>query len=214
MTSRFEPNAARLTIVLDIRYPQSYLALHPAAALARSLGVDVDWLPLPVATLKPPSTGAASDDRGVRHRRHRARLIASEIDTYSNIQGLVLRDYYRDGDADVLNLGWLWIRERLPQQLEAYLSEAFRAYWALELDPADEARVVTLVESFGGDGKVFLSWLATEGPAVSRALVDELQKRGVFAVPTYLVDDEVFLGRQHLPMIRWILAGRTGQAPI
>jgi 2-hydroxychromene-2-carboxylate isomerase len=214
MTSRFAPNPARLTVVLDIRYPQAYLALHPASELARSLGVDVDWLPLPVATLKPPSTAAADDGRGVRHRRHRARLIASEIGTYSDIQGLVLRDYYRDGDAEALNLGWLWIREKHPQQLEAYLSEAFRAYWAVELDPADEARVASLVESFGGEGKAFLSWLAAEGPAVSRAFIDELHERGVFGVPSYLVDDEVFLGRQHLPMIRWILEGRTGQVPI
>jgi 2-hydroxychromene-2-carboxylate isomerase len=41
-----------------------------------------------------------------------------------------------------------------------------------------------------------------------------LQERGLFQVPAYLVEEEVFYGRQHLPMIRWILAGRSGPIPI
>jgi 2-hydroxychromene-2-carboxylate isomerase len=214
MTSRSAQNDARLTVVLDIRYPQAYLAFHPAAALARSLGIGVDWLPLPVATLKPPSTPAADDDRSVRHRRRRARMIATEVGTYANVQGLVLRDYYRDGGAEAANLGWLWMRKRHAQQLEAYLSEAFRAYWAVEFDLASESQVASLIDSSGGDGRAFLSWSAAEGPAVAAALFDELHERGVFAVPSYRVDEEIFLGRQHLPMIRWILEGRTGQVPI
>ena len=214
MTSSPSINDARLTVVLDIRYPQAYLALHPVAALADSLGIEVDWLPLSVSTLKPPSIPGVDDDRGVRHLRHRAQQIAAEIDTYSNIQGLVLRDIYRNADAEAANLGWLFMRDRHAQRLEDYLSEAFRAYWSLELDPASESQVAALIESLVGDGAEFRSWSVAEGSAMGHALVDELHARGVFAVPSYLVEDEIFLGRQHLPMIRWILEGRNGAIPI
>ena len=37
---------------------------------------------------------------------------------------------------------------------------------------------------------------------------------GVFETPAYLVDGEVFLGRAHLPMVRWILSNRAGPPPI
>ena len=205
---------AALTVVLDIRYPQAYLALHPAMAFAREQGITVNWLPLSVSTLKPPAIPADGDDRGIRHRHSRTERIAREIEVYAEVQGLVLRDYYRAGDSSAVNLGWLWMRAHHVEHLERYLEEAFRAYWAVELDPANEAEIAGLIDSLAGEGEAFLSWRLGEGPALYAALVDEIHGNGVFGVPTYLVEGEVFLGRQHLPMIRWIMAGRSGEVPI
>jgi len=207
-------DAAPLSVLLDIRHPFAYLALHPAAALAGELGIEINWLPLRVPPLTPPSAPAPDDDRGTRHRRYRAQALAREIETYADAQGLVLREYYRDGDPAAVDLGWLWVRERHPEQLFAYLAEAFRAYWTLALDPSDEAAVAALVASLGGDGGAFRAWCGDDGPATAAALAAELRERGLFGVPGYLVEDEVFLGRQHLPMIRWILEGRSGPVPI
>jgi 2-hydroxychromene-2-carboxylate isomerase len=214
MTLSSRIDTARLSVLLDIRYPHAYLALQPAAALASELGIEINWLPLGVPPLTAPSTAGPDDDRGARHRRHRARAIAREIETYAGIQGLVLRDYYRDGAPAAVNLGWLWVRERRPDRLEPFLAEAFRDYWALELDPSDEAAVAALIDASGGDGSEFLAWCTDDGPAAAAALAEELRERGLFGVPCYVVEDEVFLGRQHLPMIRWILAGRSGPVPI
>jgi hypothetical protein len=36
---------------------------------------------------------------------------------------------------------------------------------------------------------------------------------GVYGVPTYLVEDEMWFGREHLPRVAWILGGREGPAP-
>ena len=41
-----------------------------------------------------------------------------------------------------------------------------------------------------------------------------LAEAGVGGVPAYLTCGEVFLGRQHLPMIRWLLEGEKGPVPI
>ena len=207
-------DAARLTVLLDIRHPQAYLALAPAAALASELSLTINWLPLVVLPLKVPSEPSPGDDRGIRHRRHRSKAIAREIETYAGAQGLVLREYYRDPDPAAVNLGWLWTRNRHAEKLEGFMSEAFRAYWALELDPSCEVEVAALVDSVGADGRSFRSFCASEGPGRSAALEHELRKRGLSGVPAYVVEDEVFLGRQHLPMIRWILEGRKGPGPI
>jgi len=47
-----------------------------------------------------------------------------------------------------------------------------------------------------------------------RALHDNIQRKafdaGIFGVPTYVIDGEVFFGREHLPRIRWMLTGRSG----
>ena len=125
-----------------------------------------------------------------------------------------MREYYRDMDADAANLGWLWVRDRYPEKLEAYLVELFRSYWSLELDAACGEPVAALLDSLDAGGESFLDWSVEEGPSAAAALRDELRGRGLFQVPAYAVDDEVFYGRQHLPMIRWILAGRSGPIPI
>jgi 2-hydroxychromene-2-carboxylate isomerase len=205
---------APLVVALDVRVPQAYLALHPAARFAEDLGITVDWLPLPAATLKPPPPPSVGDDRGVRHRRHRSRAIAREIAVYAEAQGLVLRELHRDADADALNLGWLWLREWHRDRLIDFLAGAFRAYWAVELDASDLDAVAGLVAGQGLDAEAFRTWAHAEGPLLAARIEAALHERGVFAVPSYLVEDEIFLGRQHLPMIRWILEGRRGPVPI
>jgi len=36
---------------------------------------------------------------------------------------------------------------------------------------------------------------------------------GYYGVPTYVIDGEVYFGRQHLPRIRWHLTGCKGPLP-
>lgn len=215
-------DSAQLSVLLDVRHPLAYLALRPAIELGRSREMQINWVPATVPVLKAPTATADRDgrgdgrdeDRGIRHRRNRAEAIAREIETYGAAAGLVLREYYRDGDADAGGRGWLWMRDRHRDRLEDYLSELFRAYWAVELDAARDRAVADLLDSLGADGAAFLAWSGAEGRVASAALAAELHEYGLFSVPAYVVDGEVFYGRQHLPMVRWILDGRSGRVPI
>ena len=209
-----EIDRAPLSVLLDVRHPLSYLALPSTLELARELAIDVNWLPIVTPPLKAPSTPAPDDDRGIRHRRARAQAIGREIATYAEVRGLVLHEYYRDPDPQAFVLAWLWMRDRHPERLEAFLLEGFRSYWSLELDPSSRDRIASLIDSIGGDGSGYRAWCAGPGPAAVEALAEELRERGLGASPCYVVEDEVFQGRQHLPMIRWILAGRVGPGPI
>lgn len=212
--SFFESGKRGFTVLLDIRQPLAYLALHPAAALAEQCGVEVDFVPIADSPLKPPSAPRPDDERGVRHRRHRAHAIAREIATYAQVQGLVLHDYYRDPDPTTFHIAWLWMRQSQGDRLLAFLVEAFRAYWALEFDPANPIEIDRLLDSFDVDVDDFGRWSQGQGPAEAHALAEELLERGLARAPTYVVEDEVFVGRQHLPMIRWILEGRVDAGPI
>jgi 2-hydroxychromene-2-carboxylate isomerase len=212
--SVFEGGNRGLTVLLDIRLPFAYLALHPAVALAEECGVEIDFLPVTDSPLKAPSAPLPEDDRGVRHRRHRAHAIAREIETYAAAQGLALADYYRSPDPTTFHISWLWMRQRRDARLVAFLAEAFRAYWSLEFDPSNRKDVERLVESFDAEVDVFQEWSREQGRARADELAEELIERGLTRAPTSLIEDEVFVGRQHLPMIRWILEGRVGAGPI
>ncbi len=178
------------------------------------MAIEIDWLPLTTPTLNPPTAVGPNDDRGIVHRRHRAHAIAREIDVYSRQQGLVIREYYRSANADAANLGWLWMRERFRDRLQPYLQELFRSYWSEQLEPGSVEPIETLLNSMNADGASFRKWCAADGPSVAAVLAEELREAGLFQVPTFVVDEEVFIGRQHLPMIRWILQGRSGPIPI
>jgi len=207
-------SAATLTICLELRDPFSYLALGPAAEFGRARGLTINWLPLATPGLRPPSAAGPDDDRGILHRRHRARALAREIETYARAQGLELLEFYRHAPADAAVRGWLWMRDRDPDRLEGYLARLFRAYWALQIDADRDESIAELIDASGGDGAAYRAWSPSDGRAATAALDEELRSAGIFNAPAYLVEDEVFYGRQHLAMIGWILDGRSGPVPI
>ncbi len=214
MSAPTELTQSAVCVALDIRHPLAYLALRPAIEFGREMAIDVDWLPLVGQSLRKPSTPGPHDDRGIRHRRHRAKMIAREIAIYARAKGLTLLEPYRKGPSHAANLAWLWVRAQAPASLPAFLEELFRRYWALELDAADLAGVVDLLRALDLHSLDFDEWPRTEGPRQAESIASALREAGVFQAPAYLVEDEVFYGRQHLPMIRWILNGRAGPGPI
>lgn len=205
---------AVLSVALDLRHPLAYLALGPARAFARQRGLVVNWLPLAAQPLHAPSEPGPDDDRGIRHRRHRAHAIGREIETYAGTQGLVLEQPYRAPSPEAAHAAWLWMRAEHPDELEPFLDALFRSYWAVELDPADARAVAEVVRASGGDPDAFQAWQLRDGAAALDSVASELQSFGLFQVPAFVIDDEVFYGRQHLPMIEWILDGRSGPVPI
>ncbi len=53
-----------------------------------------------------------------------------------------------------------------------------------------------------------------DGRVIHGEIQNAALEAGIFDVPSYLIDGEIFLGRQHLPMIRWLLSDRRGQPPV
>ena len=203
-----------LRVLLELRNPHSYLAIGPTRALADDLGIEVDWLPVTAPPLKRPSEPAPDDDRGVLHRRSRARAIARDIDTYAAAQGLVIRDYYHAPDPEPAQRAWLWLREQDPKRLGAYLDALFRAYWAAELDPSEDAAIAGLLDAVGAASGDYAHWCTSAGASATADFAALCAEQGWSQAPLFLVEEEPFLGRQHLPMIRWILEGRRGPVPI
>lgn len=203
---------ARLTVCVDVKHPHAYLALAPVRRLAAELGVDVDWLPFPAAALQPPPEHG--EDRGSRHRRFRARYLEADVQRYAAVQGLVIRGLYRAPDSTPAAVGLLWLRQHAPQLCADYLERMFAGYWDEQLDVEDPGAVGAVLEALGQSPAAFATFAAGPGPAELVSLRERLVSAGVFTVPSLVVDGEVLVGRAHLPMARWLLAGRSGALPV
>ena len=199
-----------IRVAIDFKSPAAYLAIASTRALEDRLGLAFDWVPVSVPALTRPEPAAASEDRGARHRRIRAEYVASDLRRYAAARGLELGDVHRQPDTTAASLGLLWLRRGAPARASDYVACAFDRVWC-EKARADLGFVETaLADRANG----FRAYAADEGPRELEAVRVELAAAGVWGTPAYLAGGDVFIGRQHLPMVEWLARGRRGPPPI
>lgn len=203
--------SAPVVVCIDWKSPQAWLALAPTRALETRLGVAFEWRPFSVPPLVRHPAASANEDRGARHRRIRSEYLVRDLERYAAASGLDLGDPYRNPDTERAALGLLWLRRHAPTNASNYVARVFELLWREEADIADpDVIAATLDDAARG----FLDYAAGPGRAELAAHQGELAEAGVSGVPTYLIDGEPYLGRQHLPMVEWLATGRTGPPPI
>ena len=205
---------ARPAICVDFKNAHAYLAVAPTRALEARLGMALDWLPLDVPQLVRPTPERDGDGRGGRHRKIRARYFESDLRRYAESRGLALGDLYRAPDTGRAALALLFVRQRAKEKSGAFAARVFELEWREGADIARREVIDAALVAVGVDATGFAEFAAGEGPRQRAALQAELEALGLYTVPVYLVGGEPFIGRQHLPMVEWLLTGRTGPAPI
>src|SRR5579872_4252458 len=193
---------SRLAVAIDFKSPQAYLGIAPTCAMADELGIEIDWLPMVTGQSPAPPTG---NDRGARHRRIRAEYLDRDVARYAAARGLEIRGFDRHRDSSLAALGLLWVKRQSPQLTRTYIDRVFERYGRDALDIADDNAIRALLEEIGAPISGFEAFAKEEGRAELARIQSELRDAGAFEVPTYLLNGEVYLGRQHLQRIRSML---------
>jgi 2-hydroxychromene-2-carboxylate isomerase len=201
---------SQLRVVIDFKSPQAYLATAPTCAMADELGITIEWQPLVVTPSKIPAAPAAGDDRGARHRRFRADYLERDIARYAADRGLAIGDLDRRKDSTLAAIGLLWAQRQGPAIARAYVERVFQRYWQEELDIEDERSLRAILTEIEAPVSGFESFVQGDGRTQLARIQSELRDLGVFEVPTYLLNDDIFLGRQHLPLVRSRLSAGVG----
>jgi 2-hydroxychromene-2-carboxylate isomerase len=92
-------------------------------------------------------------------------------------------------------------------------SEAFRRYhdivferfWRRELDIESVQAIETVLREAGADASGFPDWVDAGRAEVSQ-IVRDAEALGVFGVPSFILDGELYWGREHLPDIEAALS--------
>ncbi|HTT78374.1 MAG TPA: DsbA family protein, partial [Stellaceae bacterium] len=82
----------------------------------------------------------------------------------------------------------------------------FERFWKRELDIEDAAVVAGVLGEAGADPTGVADYLAGEGRREVAGVSRAAEAHGVFGVPSFVLDGELFWGREHLPDIRNLLA--------
>ncbi len=185
-------------IYIDFKNPASYLALRPTCALLDELGVTARWLPFGTNEEAIPEQ-KAEETRGEKHRRVRAIARRETHLLYAGVQGIDMQFLDNPGETDTC-LAALALLEENPLP---FIRAAFESYWVHGDNLNDEEIVQALWDNTAPGLELDLP----TGLGRLAQIREEATEDKVFLTPSYLIGDQVFLGREHLPWIRELMEG-------
>jgi 2-hydroxychromene-2-carboxylate isomerase len=121
-------------------------------------------------------------------------------------RGLVIRGPQKIWDSNLAACGMLYAKRQGDAVLRRYHDMIFERFWKRELDIEDPAVVGAALAAAGADTAGFAAYFAGEGRQEVDRICRAAEAIGVFGVPSFVVDGELFWGREHLPDIRAMLA--------
>jgi 2-hydroxychromene-2-carboxylate isomerase len=206
-----------LECYFDYRSPFPFLAIEPIAALALKHSVDVDWIPIRLPDLssyrdRPMGHGfpkrnayVARDLQRWAERRgvtvHVPNILVSESTTPpASVMG---KDHPMDTDA---LLRGAVVARRLGL-FDAYHRAAYQTLWGSGVDAPLEAALARGIEAIDQNPSSFRKSLESEeiGDEL-RSLTEAADERGVFGVPTFFVEDEMFWGQDRIDFVEEALS--------
>ena len=185
----------------DYKSPFAYLAKDPTYALEDDFDVEVEWRHF---TLDIPSFLGAVETRTETEWR-KVRYAYMDMRRWANKRGLTVRGPRRVYDSSAAGIGLQYAQEQ--GVFRAYNDRVFKAFWNHELEVDDLAALTRVLDEVGADGAGFPAYLAGDGRRLHDAMRSETEAMGVFGVPSFLLDGEIFWGYDRMDLLRERLMG-------
>jgi 2-hydroxychromene-2-carboxylate isomerase len=194
--------AARdLRFYIDYKSPYAYLSIAPARELEREFGVKFEWLPY---VLHIPDFLGTVEGRN-DHQWRRIRYSYMDARRLANRRGLTVKGPQKIFDSSIVAIGMLYAQRR--GTFNRYNDLAFERFWKREFDIENPAAIAKVIEDSGAPAAAFYDFLEGEGRAEFDRIGREAEAAGVFGVPMFVIDGELFWGGDRLWMVREKLSG-------
>lgn len=179
----------------DYVSPYAFVAKAGAYELERDYDIDLQWRPY---TLDVANFMGKVDQRDPHHWR-RVRYSYMDARRFANRQGLTLMGPKKIYYARPANAGMLYAQQH--GVFRRYHDMAFDRFWRRAFDPEDVAAVEALLIEAGAPAG-FPDFLIGEGGMQHDRLRNEAEASGVFGVPTFVFDNELFWGGDRIGLLR------------
>ncbi|MFZ5783536.1 MAG: 2-hydroxychromene-2-carboxylate isomerase [Pseudomonadota bacterium] len=194
----------KVDLWIDLRSPYSYLAKDPAYALEQDFEVEV--------ALRPYSfeiAGALNldDPAAVARGMRKVKYLYADARRFANQRGITLLGPKKIYDQRLVHLAWQYA-ERTGHG-RALIDLAYPRFFKRELDYEDRDAIMDLLQDAGVDPAGFDAYAERAGPEELRRHQAEAEQQGVFAVPTFVVDGELFWGQDRIDFVRAKLGAMT-----
>ena len=185
-----------VTVYIDYKSPYAYLAKDPAWELERDFDVRLDWLPY---TLNIPSfLGTVVDRNG--HQWRRVRYSYMDARRLANRRGLTVRGPQKIFDSSIAAIGMLYAKRQ--GVFRKYNDIVFERFWKRALDIEDREVIRAVLLESGASASDFFDFLDADGRLEHERITRQAEEIGIFGVPTFVIDGELFWGGDRLWMVR------------
>lgn len=208
-----------LKVYIDYKSPYAFIAKDATYQLEQEFGIEIDWYPLTLnigsylGTARKDDSGKVTESTRSPKQWLAVKYAYRDARRYAELRGLTLKGTQKIWDSSLAAIGLLWAKQQGHDELKRYTDITYERFWKRELDIEDPEVIIAQLTEAGCETGGFLEYLAGEGRDVHDRLQEEVLDAGYYGVPTYVIDGEVYFGRQHLPRVRWHLAGRAGPLP-
>ena len=196
-----------IDIYIDFKSPYAYLAINPSIKFAKRNKLKINWLP---CVLKIPDflgSAKVDDQRNILesdrnpHQWRRVKYSYMDCRRYANIRDITIRGPQKIWNTQLISIALLWTKNNNYELTELFIEYVFEKFWKRELDIEDYSVITSILKHIGINSNFFKEWSINDGKKELEVITEKGQEKGVFGVPSYYFDNELFWGREHLPMI-------------
>lgn len=180
----------------DYKSPYAYVAVRPAYQLAEDYDLELEWRPYTLRIAEYLGTVEGRNE----HAWRRIRYSYMDARRFANKQGLIVKGTRRVYDGYYANAGMLFAQSA--GIFRRYHDTVFERFWKHELDIDVPAEVAAVIAEAGGDAAAYEAYAEGPGRAEMTAVIDEAEAMGVFGVPMFVLDGELFWGGDRLDLLR------------
>lgn len=186
---------ADVRLWIDYVSPYAFVAKAWAYELERDYDITLQWRPYTLDIASFQQSVAARDP----HHWRRVRYAYMDARRFANKQGLVLRGPVKIFYARPANAGMLYAQQH--GVFRSYNDLVFDRFWRRELDAENVDAIEALLIEVGAPSG-FTAFLAGSGGAEHDRLRSEAEASGVFGVPTFVFESELFWGGDRIALLR------------
>jgi 2-hydroxychromene-2-carboxylate isomerase len=182
-------------VYTDYKSPYAFVAVRPTYALEDRFDIALEWRPY---TLRIEEYLGSVEQR-TAHSWRRVRYSYMDARRFANRQGLTLKGPQRVYNGYYANAGMLFAQRA--GFFRAYNDAVFERFWNRDLDIDVMVEVSAVVDGLGGDATAFEAYAEGGGRQEMDAIIDEAEAMGVFGVPMFVFEGELFWGGDRIDML-------------
>ena len=186
---------------LDLKSPYSFVAKDPAYALEKEFGVTVRLRPFHLDIM---SGVDRNDPAALQRGMRKIRYLYTDVRRFA--RGQTILGPKKIFDTRLVHMAWLFADKT--GKGRAFIDLAYPRFFQRELDYENRAAIEALLKAVGVDPAGFEAFTKAEGPELLAGHQQAAEAAGVFAVPTFVVDGELFWGQDRIDLVRTKLRTR------
>ena len=202
-----------IDIYIDFKSPYAYLSIEPSRKIALKHNLKINWTPYVLDIPKYLGHAKVDSKKNIiesnrnDHNWRRVKYSYMDCRRYANTRNLTILGTQKIWDTKPISILMIWIINNYKDKLNEFIDLTYKNFWKRNLDIEKQNVLKDILKILKINNKNFIQWQKEVGNTALETVINEAHEKGVFGVPSYIYKNELFWGREQLPMIEARITG-------